>query len=293
MRRAGYRFLRKMRAVLPASPAAQAKQSPFGARVLRWTRARLVPKSKVWVQVEHGLAKELWMRLHLPDETFLWRGDHEPEVQALLAKFLKPGWVAYDVGSYAGFFALAIARAVGPEGRVVAFEPDPESAARVREHVAKNGMAEQIQVAETAVWRATEDRAIRYRRGAQARSQGGVDTDGMSPVLATGEHILVASTSLDEFVARGNPASQLLKIDVEGGETAVLEGAERLLREHGPVIICEVHHAEAARWIEGWLPAQGYRLDWVIPPEKFPRRLVAEAESSTIERGSISRPPRM
>lgn len=279
MRRAGYQFLRKMRAVLPASPASQTNATPFSARVLRWTRSALVPKSKVWVQVENGLAKGLWMHLRLPDETFLWRGDHEPDVQALLAKFLKPGWVAYDVGSYVGFFALAMARSVGCPGRVFAFEPDPESASRLREHVARNDLRARMEVVETAVWRATRERTIPYRRGSQARSQGGVEADGMRPVLASGEHILVPSIPLDEFIASGNPAPQLMKIDVEGGETAVLEGAERLLRERRPVIICEVHHAEAARWMEEWLPARGYHMDWLIPPEQFPRRLLAQATS--------------
>lgn len=281
MRRGSYRLLRKMRAVLPASSAQPAGASPLRARLLRWTRSTLVPKSKVWVQVEHGLAEGLWMRLHLPDETFLWRGDHEPDVQALLTKFLKPGCIAYDVGSYVGFFTLAMAKVVGHEGHAFAFEPDPENAARIREHVAKNRLPAQIQVVEAAVWHAAAQSTVPYRRGRQARSQGGVEADGLMPVLASGEHILVPSTSLDEFIAGGNPPPQLIKIDVEGGETAVMVGAERLLAEQSPVIICEVHHAEAARWIEEWLPARGYRMDWVIPPEQFPRRLLAQAQSST------------
>jgi len=282
MRRAGYRFLRTMRAMLPVPRDPATSTNLFRARLLRWTRANLVPRSKVWVQVEHGLAEGLWMRLHLPEETFLWRGDHEPDVQALLAKFLKPGWIAYDVGSYVGFFALGVARVVGREGRVFAFEPDPENAARIREHIARNSLAVQTEVVEAAVWRATEETKVPYRRGRQARSQGGVDADGLKPVLASGEHILVPSISLDEFIARGNPAPQLLKIDVEGGETAVLAGAERLLSVHKPLIICEVHHAQAARWIDEWLPARGYHMNWMIPAEQFPRRLLAQTPSSAV-----------
>jgi FkbM family methyltransferase len=252
----------------------------LGARLLRWARSNLVPRSRVWVQVEHGLAEGLWMRLGLPEETFLWRGDHEPDVQALLATFLKPGCMAYDVGSYVGFHSLGMARAVGSEGRVFAFEPDSENLIRIREHVARNRLATQIQVVEAAVWCANE-RPLTYRRGRQARSQGGVEADGLRPVLASGETILVPSISLDEFIAGGNPAPRLIKIDVEGGEIAVLAGAERLLSVHKPVIICEVHNSAAARWIEDWLPVRGYRMDWMIPPEQFPRRLLAQASSFT------------
>jgi FkbM family methyltransferase len=274
--------MRKMRTVLPATQNPATSNNFLRVRLLRWTRTNLVPRWKFWVQVEHGLDEGLWMRLHLPEEIFLWRGDHEPDVQALLAKFLRPGWIAYDVGSYLGFFALGVARVVGREGRVFAFEPDPENAARIREHIAKNHLAAQTEVVEAAVWRATEEIKVTYRRGRQARSQGGVEADGLRPVLASGEHIVVLSISLDEFIARGNPAPQLLKIDVEGGEAAVLAGAERLLSVHKPLIICEVHHAEAARWIDEWLPARGYRMDWMIPVEQFPRRLLAQARSSVV-----------
>lgn len=243
--------------------------------MLRWARARLVPKSKIWVQVEQGLAEGLWMQVQLPEETFLWRGGHEPEVQAVLTRFLQPGVVAYDVGSYLGFFALAMARAAGAAGRVIAFEPDPENAMRLRENVARNQMEKYIQVVEAAAWHKSADQ-IPYRRGSQARSQGGVAADGIHPVLAAGEQILVRGISLDAFIAGGNPAPQLIKIDVEGGEAAVLAGAQGLVDRSRPVIVCEVHHIAAARWLEKWLPEHGYRLEWTIPPEEFPRHLVAK-----------------
>src|SRR5579864_6988655 len=157
MRRAGYRFLRTMRAMLPVAQDPATSTGLLRVRLLRWTRANLVPRSEVWVQVEHGLAEGLWMRLHLPEETFLWRGDHEPDVQALLAKFLKPGSIAYDVGSYVGFFALGMARVLGRQGQVFAFEPDPDNALRIREHIVKNSRAAPIQVVEAAVWRAAKE----------------------------------------------------------------------------------------------------------------------------------------
>jgi len=62
----------------------------------------------------------------------------------------------------------------------------------------------------------------------------------------------------------------------------VLAGAERLLSVHKPLIICEVHHAQAARWIDEWLPARGYHMNWMIPAEQFPRRLLAQTPSSAV-----------
>lgn len=273
MHPAGYRWLRKIRSVLPEDLRPEANAN--SARMLGWARKKLVPDSIVWTQVESGIAKDLWLRLKLPEETFLWRGNHEPYVQALLASALRPGGVVYDVGSYLGFFALAMARAIGPAGQVVAFEPDPENAGRLRANVARNHMEERIRVVEAAVWRRSLDQ-VPYRRGDQARSQGGVVADGIQPVLATGEQIAVRSISLDEFIAANNPVPQLLKIDVEGGELAVIAGAEGLIAKGRPVLICEVHHVAAVRWLEQWFPRHGYRLEWMIPPEEFPRHLVAK-----------------
>jgi FkbM family methyltransferase len=254
--------------------------SATAASALRWTRDKLVPKSNVWVQVERGITKGMWLRLQLPQETFLWRGEHEPGIQDFLASCLRPGWVTYDVGSYVGFFALGMARAVGFGGQVVAFEPDPESVVRLREHVVRNHTERCIRVVEAAAWHKSADQ-ISYRRGSHARSQGGVEAGDLRPVLASGERIAVRSISLDEFVAQGNPVPQLVKIDVEGGETAVLAGAEGLIMGCRPFIICEVHHAAAARWLQNWLVERGYCLDWMIPLEEFPRHLVAKPVRST------------
>jgi FkbM family methyltransferase len=277
--RAGYRCLRKLRFMLPEYSTPE-RSSAMAASVLRWTREKLVPKSNVWVQVERGITKGLWLRLQLPEEAFLWRGEHEPGVQTLLATYLRPGWVTYDVGSYVGFFALAMAQAVGFGGQVVAFEPDPESVVRLREHVARNHMERCIRVVKAAAWDKSADQIL-YRRGSQARSQGGVEAGELRPVLASGERIAVRSISLDEFVAQGNPVPQLVKIDVEGGETAVLAGAEGLIMGCRPLIICEVHHAVAAGWLQKWFAERGYCLDWMIPPEEFPRHLVATPAPST------------
>jgi protein-L-isoaspartate O-methyltransferase len=65
-------------------------------------------------------------------------GVGEPEVQAALQKYLHPGMVFYDIGANIGFFSLLAARLVGKEGRVAAFEADPEIARRLREHAARN-----------------------------------------------------------------------------------------------------------------------------------------------------------
>ena len=66
-------------------------------------------------------------------------GTWEPEVQQLLPQLISTGSVVWDVGAASGFHALIMARLVGPQGTVVAFEPLPENVKRLRHNIQLNG----------------------------------------------------------------------------------------------------------------------------------------------------------
>jgi Methyltransferase FkbM domain len=94
-------------------------------------------------------------------------------------------------------------------------------------------------------------------------------------VLAGGESIRVPVTTLDAFIASGNPPPQLVKIDVEGGECEVLRGGSQLFGTHRPLLIVEVHHQRACDILTTWLAEFRYSDTWKIPAENFPRYLLA------------------
>ena len=71
------------------------------------------------------------MRLQIPEEAGFWRGDHEPEVQATLSAIVHPGDIVYDVGAHIGSLALGASRLVGANGKVIAFDADPENVERL------------------------------------------------------------------------------------------------------------------------------------------------------------------
>jgi FkbM family methyltransferase len=253
---------------------------------------RFLPRVQVWVQIQSGLSKGMWMHLRLPREALLWRGEHEPEVQnAILAK-VGPGAVVYDIGAHVGTMALGAALLVGDAGLVVAFDGDPENIARLQEHSARNGLQNRLRVVHAAVWSRTAIDGIGFRRGATARSQGGVQADGNRPVLGSGEVINVPAVSLDDFIGAGAPPPQLVKIDVEGGEYEVLRGGEKLFARQRPLVIAEVHHQQAAEQITSWLSEYQYCAQWNIPKEQFPRHLFAwpkETDGEAWMRNSRSR----
>jgi FkbM family methyltransferase len=241
----------------------------------RLIERRFLRKAQVWVRIQSGLSQGMWMHLRLPGEALIWRGEHDREVQNAILAAVRPGAVVYDIGAHVGTMALGAALLVGDLGLVVAFDGDPENIARLQEHSARNGLENRLRVVHTAVWSRTAIDGIGFRRGATARSQGGVEADGNRPVLGMGDVINVPAIRLDDFVTAGEPPPQLVKIDVEGGEYEVLLGGNKLFAKQRPVIIAEVHHQRAAEQITIWLSEYHYCAQWNIPKEKFPRHLFA------------------
>jgi FkbM family methyltransferase len=182
-------------------------------------------------------------------------GTIEPEVQRLLVDRLSANDVLYDVGANLGFFSLLGARMVGPCGAVHAFEPVAENVASLMRSAANNEF-DWITVHELAV--AAESGTRRLMMLADA-SWARLDT-GKEVPEATAERT-VEAVALDDFVEDGRaPPPTLVKIDVEGGEAAVLEGMARILDRHRPPLLLELHGSHAAP-VPGLLDDAGYALE--------------------------------
>lgn len=255
-------------------PARVLSRVPGGPRahttVRRFVSRHLIPARNEWVQIQAGLASGLWIHVNLVEEKNWWLGNHEPQTQAALKHVLGRGKVLYDVGAHIGFYALPAAR-LG--ATVIAFEPDPDSAARLRAHVDCNHLGDKVQIVEAAVWSSSRP-SITFRRGLP-HSQGGVSWQDHQPVLAAGGIIEVATVCLDDFVAGGGPAPDAIKVDVEGSESAVLNGAAKTLRDHHPVLIVEVHTPAECEAVTQLLESLAYTAHWETPPEGFPRQCFA------------------
>ena len=224
-----------------ASPLAGLRKLPLLGPCLSWASGRVVPRdSLVWVQVQRGPAQGLWLQLNPRTGRTYLEGGGEPEVQAALQQYLRPGMVFYDIGANIGFFSLLASRIVGKDGRVIAFEADPDIAARLRLHVRRNDFLA-LSVEENAVW--SEATTVFFARTDSATSPD----RGLGHVVAksAGDTIQVNAVSLDEYV-QSAPAPHFLKCDVEGAEVEVFRGAQRLLTEKRPIILCEMH-SEANR----------------------------------------------
>jgi FkbM family methyltransferase len=241
------------------------------SRLRRIVSKIAMPNRQEWVRVQAGIGAGIWLSVNVAKEKNWWSGSHEEVVQQRLQECVRPGMVFYDVGAHIGFFTLAAAR-LGAV--VVAFEADPENAQRLRTHIEKNGFARDITPVEAAVWSHRQPKVL-FRRGLPL-SQGGVSDAGTEPVLAKeGPTIEVDCVTLDDFVAAGGPAPHVIKVDVEGGEAQVLQGAVRSVLDFHPDLIIEVHHRAALAEVEEFLKQYSYAAQWHVPREGYPRQCFA------------------
>jgi FkbM family methyltransferase len=192
----------------------------------------------------------------------LLHGVLEPGVQEALRRHVAPGMTVYDVGADLGFFSLIAARLTGPAGRVETFEAVPASAAAVRANASLNGYADRIGVHNVAV----------------------SDRSGQGTFLIPSEHswahladrgrqaahrytsVEISTVALDDEIAAGALVPpDVVKLDVEGSEIAVLEGLTRTLRDRPVVVICELHETNAE--VLALLGEVGYEAENLDGPE--------------------------
>jgi FkbM family methyltransferase len=194
----------------------------------------------------------------------------EPAEIAWVRSALSPGALAVDAGAHKGAFTYWMAQAVGEGGQVLAFEPQPELAARLDHTVRALGLS-QVRVENAGL------------SSAPGRLSLSIPGDGPSPGAsfapekgASGRHLEVPVTTLDERVPAG-ARFELLKCDVEGYELEVFRGGARVLAQHHPAVLfeCEARHHSTARMEEAFrfLEDLGYQGRFF-----FGRALLARSE---------------
>lgn len=159
----------------------------------------------------------------------------------VIPRLVKPGDVAFDVGAHAGIYSVLLSRLCGSSGRVCAFEPVHETYWRLRETLALNRCDNVVPV-EKAV--CDRDGVVQMNLFEASNSEwnslgtpmmNGPNDTRVSPSL----HIEVGAVTLDQFCSSERiERIHFLKVDVEGFELAVFQGADRLLREHRIDCIC-------------------------------------------------------
>jgi FkbM family methyltransferase len=165
---------------------------------------------------------------------------HPPRVHPAVLAFLRPGSVTIDVGANLGEWTLPLARAVGAAGRVLAIEPAPRSAAALDLTLAANAL-HQAEIIRCAV--GDHDGSAEFAVPIVTSAGADTGTARIGPARAGHEALRVPVRSLDSLAAeRRIDRLDLIKIDVEGYERQVLDGAAQLLDRCRPVLVVETGH---------------------------------------------------
>lgn len=172
------------------------------------------------------------------------RGGYEQEEMTFVNSVLTPGDVAIDIGAHIGFFALQMAHAVGESGVVYAFEPLARNADLLERSIRENEFENRLLLQRAAVSDTTGSGTLRFAR--ETLNTGGAflsedDVPGLGNLVTE----RIPTVRLDDLELR-RPV-KLIKMDVEGAEPRVLEGARSLIETDRPVIMSEVHREQLAR----------------------------------------------
>jgi FkbM family methyltransferase len=210
--------------------------------------------------IRHGLARGLRRRGGLG---FLVSSRSSlTKEEAFLTGLDLHGRVVYDVGGLEGLYTLFFARAVGPDGHVVCFEPNQESLGRIRTNVGLNGFAH-VSLRPVALGAASGRDTMVIPKGLPGRGTGSREMKQAYQDAAGYQTIEVDFDTLD-VQARALPAPHFIKIDVEGMELDVLTGAQQTIATHAPAMFIEIHgvdssdRTESARNVLAFLERCGY-----------------------------------
>lgn len=199
---------------------------------LRWW---LYP-NKPWLLLSHGSIPLLTVRGGV-GALIYYLGSSEPDIADFIEQALKPGMVFVDIGAHLGEYTVLAAKILELSGQVYAFEPRPDIFKILRRNIELNG-CRNVSAYPHAVWckndlcdfEMTSEPAVSALR-AQGPSRPGVS------------YVKVQAIRLDDwFSSPSLPKPNLIKVDVEGAELQVLQGAKSLLtlpHSEAPVLIFE------------------------------------------------------
>lgn len=218
----------------------KAKDFPGGSRLLRPAQKLLyAPYRQV---MSDGVLYELdvfeWTQLEMAAGVYT-----EPNTVGLIRSLLQPGDCFVDVGAHVGSMGLIARKCIGPEGRVVSIEPQPYNGERLLRNWELNSFTNHILYVAAAGAKADrvtipqQANTDKARLSLAVKMHDAIDLSFVVPVV-----------TLDEIVLEQNiDRIRLLKIDVEGYEPEVLEGAGQMLSKVDNVIFEVLEDSEPER----------------------------------------------
>ena len=221
-----------------------------------WRRAGLIGATATWY------GNVLFFRNDVGGvaQSLVAYGEWAENELAFLRRLIPVGSVVIDVGAYVGTHTLAFSAHVGSLGRVYSIEAQPRLYCLLDANVRSAGAANVVPISAVA---GARDGAVRISEIAVEREA----SFGSSAVVEVGEivcepHTGAGGTTVQAMTldGLGLTSCALIKIDVEGMESAVLEGATGVLEAHHPIVYAECNSVDAGAKVVGRLWRHGYAV---------------------------------
>lgn len=188
-----------------------------------------------------------------------------------MGALLRPGARVVEVGANVGYYTVAMADRVGPEGHVTALEANPRLVRLVAKSIRVNGFADRVRL----LGQAAMDMPGTVDFVAFRTNSGG----GHVPSVV-GAHYDVEPEDVERFQVQAVKLDDLdcgqvdlIRIDAEGSEPFILRGAEALLKANSDVVICmewslaQIESRTSAEDFIDWLTKLGFQFWKIGPPE--------------------------
>lgn len=240
-------------------------------RRLLWS-SREAYRRRYWVR----LIKQSNLTIHIgslkltlsPNDTGISRelaieGTHEPVFTQLLLQLVQEGMTVVDIGANIGYYALQIALRVGDQGRVIAFEPAPQTYALLQHNIHQNQLTN-IVTMPYAIGAVQEE--VEFFLYEQSNWNSFVRHG--APV----GKVQVPVYPLDVILPRLATRVDLIRMDIEGYEAHAVRGMQSILHQYHPIICMELHcslmdPSEVRNLLER-LRCLGYEIKYAIQRSK-------------------------
>ncbi|GAA1537586.1 FkbM family methyltransferase [Kribbella lupini] len=218
----------------------------------------------------HGLRLRLDLRDNL-QAILYYAGRYEPATSRFLTAELRAGDVLLDVGANIGLHTLGAALRIRDlsSGRVIAFEPAGDAGSKLEEAAERNGLAEFVELVQAALGDRAQEAVLRADSRYDAADTGVRSLGGDGDVVQQ-----VPVVRLDDW-ARANdlPRLDVMKLDVEGSELAVLRGAAHTITRLRPrAVLVEDKREDQRRELYDVLNQLGYRPAALLDHNRLFRR---------------------
>jgi FkbM family methyltransferase len=197
-------------------------------------------------EIRPGAVFELDARDMVAREILGWDVWEKPNTELILGS-LRKGSVMFDVGAHIGYYSVLGSQVVGPGGRIVSVEPNPQTLPRLRKNLelshASNVTVEDVACTDKETTLTFYQAGIR-NTGASSISESNARNADHGEMVRS---VTVRGRTLDSIVQElGLQRVDFVKIDVEGAEVQVLRGMKNTLAKYQPHMLIEMKPAQLA-----------------------------------------------